>query len=185
MSEAIDHLKEWISFPEYLEREIRMEERHEYVDGKVFAMVGATESHEIVAGNVFADIHRHLKGHPCRVFKGDMKLKIALHRRDLGYYPDIMVTCEENDTDPLFKVSPKLLIEVMSNYRTDHMEKLFAHQQIPSLQDYLVVNQDPDEPKAWLYRRSHQWEQEDGAPDGVIQLRSIDYSIPLKDLYVA
>lgn len=185
MSEAIHQMKHWISFREYLGRESTAEERHEYVDGKVFAMAGATEAHEIVAGNLFVAVHQHLRGKPCRVFKGDMKLKIALHRRDLGYYPDIMVTCDPADAEPLFKESPKLLIEVMSNYKTDHMEKLFAYQQIPSLEQYLVVSQDPDERQAWLYQRANAWEQEEGAPGGVIQLGSIEFSLSLNDVYAA
>ena len=134
MSGAVHHLKNWISFSEYATGETVAEERHEYVDGKGFAVAGAGENHEIVASNLFAAIHQHMKGKGCRVFKGDMKLKIALHRRDLGYYPDIMVTCDPKDTDQNFKTSPKLLIEVMSNYRIDHVKKLFAYQQIPALE---------------------------------------------------
>ena len=54
MSGAVDHLKNWISFSEYVTGETVAEERHEYVGGKVFAMAGASENHEIVAGNLFA-----------------------------------------------------------------------------------------------------------------------------------
>ena len=185
MSGAVDHLKNGISFSEYVTGETVAEERHEYVGGKVFAMAGASENHEIVAGNLFAAIHQHMKGKGCRVFKGDMKLKIALHRRDLGYYPDIMVTCDSKDTDQNFKESPKLLIEVISNYRIDHVEKLFAYQQIPALEQYLVISQDPAEKQAWLYQRSQSWDQEEGTPNGVIQLDSLDFSVPLEDLYVS
>ena len=185
MNEAIGHLKNRISFSEYLTGETVAEERHEYVDGKVFTMAGASENHEIVALNLASAIHQHLKGTGCRVFKGDMKLKIALHRRDLGYYPDIMVTCDPKDAHQHYKESPKLLIEIMSSYKTDHMEKLFAYQQIPTLEQYLIVNQDPDEKQAWLYQRSQAWDQEEGAPNGVIQLDSIDFSTPLEDLYLS
>jgi Uma2 family endonuclease len=179
MAGAVSHL----TFSDYLEEESAAEERHEYVDGKVFEMAGASEAHEIVAGNLFVAIHQHLKGHRCRVFKGDMKLKISLHRRDLVYYPDVMVTCDPEDSEPLFKESPKLLVEVMSDYKSDHVEKLFAYQQIPSLEQYLVVAQDPREKQAWLYQRVSGWDQEDGAPEGVIQLASIDFSIRLDEVY--
>lgn len=183
MSEVARHLTDWISFAQYLEEEGAAEERHEYIDGKVFEMAGATEAHEIVALNIAAAIHQHLKGKPCRVFKGDMKVKISLHRRDLVYYPDVMVTCDPADSHSLYKESPKLLIEVMSDYKSDHVEKLFAYQQISSLEQYLVVSQDPNEKQAWLYQRASGWDQEEGAPDGRIQLCSIDFSFALDDLY--
>ncbi len=183
MSEALDQLEDWISFSEYLEGEKSAEERHEYVDGKVFAMAGASDDHETVAGALFSEIHQHLKGNPCRVFKGDMKLKIALHRRDLGYYPDVLVTCDPKDTHQQYKEFPKVIIEVMSNYKTDHLEKLFAYQQIPSLDQYVIVNQDPRSKEAWLYQRANGWEQEDGAPNGIIKIASIDFEIPLEEVY--
>jgi Uma2 family endonuclease len=183
MSEAARQLTNWISFAEYLEEEGNAEERHEYIDGKVFQMAGASERHEIVAGNLFVAIHQHLKGSQCRVFKGDMKVKVSLHRRDLVYYPDVMVTCDPADSQPLYKESPKLLIEVMSDYKADHVEKLFAYQQLPSLEQYLVVSQDPNEKQAWLYQRANDWDQEEGAPNGTIQLDSIDFSIALDEVY--
>jgi len=184
MSEAIDHLSGCISFREYLDGEAFAEERHEYVDGKVFAMAGASEGHEIVAGSLFASMFMHLKGSPCRAFKGDMKLKVNVQRRELGYYPDIMVTCDPADDHSLFKEKPKVIVEVMSDYKKDHLEKLFAYQQIPTLEQYLVVSQDPAEKKAWLYQRRNDWQQEEGAPDGIITLSSLNFSIGLAELYV-
>lgn len=184
MSEAIDHMKDFISFREYLEGEAFAEERHEYADGKVFAMAGASEMHEIVAGGLFAPIFMHLKGSPCRAFKGDMKLKVNVQRRELGYYPDIMVGCDPSDDHSLFKEKPKLIVEIMSDYKKDHVEKLFAYQQIPTLDQYLVVSQDSAERRAWLYQRDNEWQQEEGAPGGVITLSSIDFSIGLDELYV-
>lgn len=183
MSEAHLYTNSLVSFEAYLLGEKAAEERHEFVDGQVIAMAGASESHEIVAGNMFVAIHQHLRGKGCRVFTGDMKLRIDLRRRELSYYPDIMVTCDPADAHALYKESPKVLIEVMSNYKTDHLEKLFVYQQIPSLEQYLVISQDADAHKAWLYQRATQWDQEDGAPDGVIELSALGFSMKLEDAY--
>ena len=184
MSEGIDIYSDFISFREYLEGEKVAEFRHEYADGKVFAMAGASEGHEIVAGGIFSAIYQHLKGSGCRAFKGDMKLKVSVQKRDLAYYPDIMVACDSADNHPMFKERPKLLIEVMSDYKADHLEKLFAYQQIESLEQYLVVSQDAEKQEAWLYERSGGWQQTEGAPDGVIKLTCIDFSISLSELYL-
>tara|TARA_R110002096_G_scaffold100173_5_gene221972 strand:+ start:5406 stop:5963 length:558 start_codon:yes stop_codon:yes gene_type:complete len=183
MSEAVAFQKETISIADYLDGEPFALERHEYANGQVFAMAGASEDHETVAGNLFVHLHLHTKGKGCRVFKGDMKLRLSLNEADLFYYPDIMVTCDPRDTDPIFKKHPKVLIEVMSDYNKDHVEKLFAYQQIETLQEYLIIDQDPTEKKAWLYRRETNWAKEEGAPDGVVSLAPLDFSIPLAELY--
>ena len=169
---------------EYLEREQLAEERHEYVNGQVFTMPGASEQHEIVAGNLSAFMLFHLRGKRCRVFKGDMKVRLQLHEKDLFYYPDIMVVCDPEDSEPLFKTRPKVIVDVMTEYKSDHVEKLFAYQQIETLEEYLVIDQDPKRQQAWLYRKDRGWRVSNGAPDGVIQLESLGFSHPLADLYV-
>ena len=88
------------TFNEYLLWEEAQEERHEYLNGEVVAMAGASENHEIVAGNVFAEILMHLRGKGCRVFKGDMKLRFQAGSVDLSYYPDVMVVCDPADEHP-------------------------------------------------------------------------------------
>ena len=184
MSEAIDYEKDFISVEEYLEGEPLATVRHEYVGGRVIEMAGATEEHETVASNLFVSLYTHLRGRPCRAFKGEMKLRLFLNETELFYYPDILVTCDPRDTEKLFKRYPKALVEVMSNYKSDHVEKLFAYQQIETLEEYLVVDQNPETPQAWIYRKESGWKKENGAPDGVISLQTVDFSIPLADLYV-
>jgi Uma2 family endonuclease len=175
---------EFITVEEYLVGEQIAEERHDYVNGQVFVMTGATEAHEIVAGNLFIAIGTHLRGKRCRVFKGDMKVRLGLHGKDFFYYPDVMVACDPTDSEPLYKTRPKLIVEVMSDYKTDHVEKLFAYQQIETLEEYLVVDQDPKHPRAWLYRKDRKWSVSNGAPDGTIQLESIGFTHGLSELYV-
>ncbi len=183
MSEAIVHEKDYVSLADYLEAEPLALERHEYANGQVLAMAGASENHETVAGNLSAALLLHTKGKGCRTFKGDMKLRLSLHEADLIYYPDIIVTCDPRDTDPIYKKHPIVLIEVMSDYNKDHVEKLFAYQQIETLEEYLIVDQDPENQQAWLYRKETGWKKEEGAPDGRIALNSIRFSIPLAELY--
>ncbi len=185
MNEAIDYATTtgFISFEEYLEGEKIADERHEYVDGKVFGMAGASEGHEIMAGAMFVALHLHLKGTSCRAFKGDMKLKAAIQRREVAYYPDIIVACDPADRHPYFKERPKVLVEIMSDYKADNVEKLFVYQQIPSLEEYLVIDPNPANRQAWLYRRATGWQQENGAPAGTVKLASLDFETPLDGLY--
>jgi Uma2 family endonuclease len=143
---------------EYLAAEELAQTRHEYVNGYVFAMTGATDAHNVITGNLFAFLHGKLRGCPCRAYVNDMRVRIESVRS--YYYPDIMVSCEGFDCKSKFKTSPVLLIEVLSpsTAGTDRREKLMAYQKIPSLREYLIVYQDRQ--RLELYRKGsdNQWE---------------------------
>ena len=95
----------------YLDWENAQVEKHEFVRGEVFAMVGGRRVHGLVLGNAFASLKQQLRGTPCRVFADSMKLQIG---EDV-FYPDVFVTCDPDDlrTEQIFR-APKLLIEVLS-----------------------------------------------------------------------
>ncbi|MFT5469261.1 MAG: Uma2 family endonuclease [Verrucomicrobiales bacterium] len=173
----------FISIEEYLDGEEESEIRHEYANGEVRAMAGATEEHELVVLAIAAELRSHLKGKPCKVTASNLKLKIELNHADLFYYPDAMVWGDSDDNERLYKTRPKVLVEVMSRYKTDHLEKLFVYQQIGSLEEYLIVDQDFSDPKAWIYRRATNWDQELIKPGGLIELPSIGFSIALDGLF--
>lgn len=172
-----------LSFDDYLEWDLHQEEKHEFVNGRVFAMAGVTDDHDLVAVNILAALHTHLRGKGCRVYSSDMKLKVRFKHAEIGYFPDAMVVCDPEDTGKLFKTRPKVLVEVMSDFRKDHVEKFMAYQHLDTLEDYLVINQDPREPKAWIYRRSTDWDQEVVEPGGRIALPSVAFSVDLAELY--
>jgi Uma2 family endonuclease len=73
---------------EYLDREAQAAERHEYVDGIVYAMAGAGERHNRIAGNVFVTLRLAARATPCGVYVSDMKLRVA--HAAAYYYPDVM-----------------------------------------------------------------------------------------------
>jgi Uma2 family endonuclease len=141
-----------MSTDEYLEGELHSDTRHEYLAGEVYAMAGAGEKHNRVAGNLFFHLRAASRGKPCGVFISDMKLRIDAS--DAFYYPDVLVTCDPADTQPLFKTLPCLLVEVLSpsTEATDRREKLQAYRKLPTLRHYLLVSQE---------QRSVQWQQRD------------------------
>ncbi len=171
------------TFKDYLKWEAGNDEKHEYFGGAVFAVGGASDNHALVVGNIFAGLHHHLKGKGCRVYAADMKLKVSLKYADAGYYPDIMVVCDPDDTYSHFKTRPKVIVEVMSDFRRDQVEKFMVYQNVESLEDYVIISQEPDEPKAWIYRRETSWNQEIVKPGETLAIRSIEFSIPLDELY--
>ncbi|MGE9295013.1 MAG: Uma2 family endonuclease [Puniceicoccales bacterium] len=168
---------------EYLSAERDGEVRHEYIGGLITAMAGASRRHNIITGNLYADINRALRGTPCQSFVSDMKVRLALGRDEIFYYPDILVTCDSRDREHAdFVRYPKLIIEVLSpaTERLDRREKFFAYLQIPSLEEYVLISQ--ERPEALAFRAADNW-------TGVqitdtLELRSIGLPVPFADIFV-
>jgi Uma2 family endonuclease len=85
----------YFSAEEYLQWEDQQEEKHEYVDGLIYAMAGATENHIDVTTNLTVILVNRLRGGGCKLFPSDMRLNIA--SKNIYYYPDLLVTCDERD----------------------------------------------------------------------------------------
>jgi Uma2 family endonuclease len=71
--------------------------KHEYVDGQVYAMAGASDAHVTIMGNLFALLRSHVRGSGCRVFMADMKAQIQA--ANCYYYSDVIVTCDPRDRE--------------------------------------------------------------------------------------
>jgi Uma2 family endonuclease len=140
-----------ISESEYLKLEKAAREKHEYVAGRVFAMVGATAAHSIIVGNLHGNLFAPVKQAGCNSFISDMKVKVEVLRS--YYYPDLMVSCEPLKPEALFLTAPCLIIEVLSPSTTnvDRREKLIAYRSIASLKEYALFSQ--DQKQVELYRK--------------------------------
>lgn len=127
---------------EYLAREARAAERHEYVAGIVYAMAGAGERHSRIALNLSVTLRLAARASPCGVYMSDMKLHVA--QAAAYYYPDVMVSCEPSFPDTAVKERPCLIAEVLSpsTAAIDTREKLHAYRGIESLRYYLIVESD-------------------------------------------
>lgn len=156
--------------------------RYEYVNGQTYAMAGASRGHNRVVINFSSILHTYLKGSRCEVFQSDMK--VGLQRKDdtRFYYPDIQVSCAEED-NPYYNTSPCLIVEVLSEStaRKDRTEKLLAYQGIASLQEYVLCSQDT--PNVEVYRRSTGWQRERFNDGQRFLLASVNLEISVDDLY--
>lgn len=170
-----------LTLAEYLEFEATSPVRYEYVDGEVYAMVGASRRHHDVVGNIYARLRVAATGGPCRVYFEGVRLRL----RDDFYYPDLIVTCSKTDTDSYTVHQPCLLVEVTSptTARSDRTDKLEAYRDIPSLQCYLIVEQ------AWRrvvrqWRDANgAWQQEDLRGDGRIMLSCPEVMLTFDQIY--
>lgn len=171
-----------VSVAEYLEGEKDSPIRHEYVDGYVYAMAGASDCHNRISLNLASRLNDHLIEDPFEVFIADMKLMVDA---TTYYYPDVMVSCDPPGGDPYFRAQPVLLIEVTSpnTSRTDHHEKLVAYKHIASLREYALISQDSMHVE--MHRRnSDGWEVEKlTQADQKLRFDSVGLALKLEDIY--
>jgi Uma2 family endonuclease len=131
---------------EYLAFERESEIRHEYLDGKVFAMAGESLSHSRICVNLAGELRAKLKGKPCEPLSPNMKVRTST--ASLFSYPDVTVVCGEPIFHDLKKdvlINPLVIIEVLSpstaNYdRTRKFQRYRMGNE--TLTDYVLVTQE-------------------------------------------
>ncbi len=131
------------SAADYLVWESAQLDRHEFLDGEVFAMAGAEDRHVTVSMNLAFALRQHLSGSPCRTYMSDMRLHVAA--ANSYFYPDVLVTCSALDLDsPMLKSEPRLIAEVLSPSTAAYDRGLkFSHyRSLASLQEYLLIDLD-------------------------------------------
>ena len=131
------------SAEDYLAWEPAQLDRHEFVDGDVFAMAGAEDRHVTVSMNIAFALRQHLSGSPCRTYMSDMRLQVAA--ANSYFYPDVLVTCSAQDlASPLVKTEPKLIVEVLSPSTAafDRGLKFSYYRSLASLEEYALIDLD-------------------------------------------
>lgn len=183
---VIPQTKNTFDMDAYMAWEEKQVERHEYWSGEVFAMSGGTDAHYTILGNLFVTLKSSLSGSPCRPFVSGMKVQIKA--ADAALYPDVFVTCDHRDKTPeanLAKAHPILIAEVLSDSTAayDRSRKFELYQQIPELQEYLLIEQDRQH--ADLFRKNAEglWVLHPIRPGDTIQLHSLNQNISLASVY--
>jgi len=172
---------------EYLALEERAVHRSEFYRGEIFAMSGGSINHNRIVLNTVSALRTRLEAAPCEVFAADMRLLVEQHR--LYTYPDVAVVCGHpelvagrNDT----LTNPVVIIEVLSESteRYDRVDKFRFYRAIPTLREYVLIDQ-------YTPRVEHYWKgaddvwmfEEIAGLDGALELRAISVALSLRDLY--
>ena len=145
---------------EYLEWEAQQEFRHEYVEGKILAMTGASLPHIDITLSFYRALYSHLRQRGCRAYVSDAKVKDSKNNR--YFYPDLVISCNPDDfKSRQFIENPSVIIEVLSPSTRgyDRDDKLKYYRQFSSLQEYVLVDSESvsveiyqrGEGRMWLY----------------------------------
>lgn len=185
MNAAI-HPLERLGVDDYLQGEQRAEVKHEYLDGQIVAMGGASRAHGLLALSLSALLLPHARRKGCQLFTADMKVRIDHDSGSWFYYPDLVLACDPTDREPLYVRRPCLLVEVLSP-STEHIdtrEKLLAYRLLPSLREYLLLRQDRGQADLYQWSDEGRWQHHVlGQPDDALALRCLDAAVSLRDVY--
>jgi Uma2 family endonuclease len=179
--------KQKMTLEQYLAFERASETRHEYLNGEIYAMVGATEKHNTISVSLVLSLGPQVRKQGCRLYTNDMRLKVSA--TGLYTYPDITVVCGDRKFDDKYKdtlLNPTLIIEVLSpsteNY--DRGEKFRHYRALPSLQTYVLVYQDSPRIEQYVRRKVDMWEyKETIGLDAEAELESINCIMSLMQVY--
>lgn len=176
--------KTTFSADDYLAWEPAQLDRHEYLDGEVFAMAGADDRHVTTAGNVYMSLRQHLSGSPCRTYMSDMRVQVAAVNS--YFYPDVLVTCSALDlASPLSKSEPKLIVEVLSPSTAafDRGLKFSHYRSLASLEEYALVDLDTRSTDVYRKGLDGLWVLHPFAKDETVTLASVALSLTPVQLF--
>ncbi len=174
----------YYTLDEYLVFERETDIRHEYLDGEIVAMGGASRIHNTLVFNLGSAIRPHLRGTPCRIGGSDMKVLIEAVNR--SYYPDLVVSRSDphDEIDDYTETQPRFIVEILSpsTAAIDRTEKRLNYQRLDSLQEDVLVAQ--NERLIEIYRRqSDGWIYINYGADEVIELSSLNLYLGMDTIY--
>ncbi|HEY0776860.1 MAG TPA: Uma2 family endonuclease [Gemmatirosa sp.] len=172
---------------EYLALEDNATEKSEYVNGRMYAMSGASPNHDRIVFNATRELANQLRGRPCRGLTADMRVKATV--TGAYFYPDLGALCGTpeytNSAGVQMLVNPSVIIEVLSESTAafDRGEKFEHYRRIPSLREYAVIAQDRTFVELRVLRGDVWMLAAYSTPDDGVALASVGCTLRLRDLY--
>jgi len=172
---------------EYLDFEKSATVKHEFYQGEIFAMSGASARHNIIFKNLYRDLAFFLKGKPCQPYGSDLRLHIP--ENSLYTYPDISVYCgdiisSEKDADTA--TLPTVIIEILSpaTREYDRGTKFKLYRTIPTLREYILADAAAMNVEVFTLNEENVWQlTESRLPHELMIIPSLGFSITLAEMY--
>lgn len=164
---------------EYLQAELTSATKHEYIHGQAYAMTGASNNHARITGNIFGEFRNHLKGKPCEAFMSDTKVKAG----ESYFYPDVLVDCSKPSGTDYGVHTPVLIVEVLSKStkKLDLTTKLIKYINLPSLEEYVLLEQ--DSVSMQVLRKQNHWQPEYYFLGDSVTFKAIDLTLTVEEIY--
>jgi Uma2 family endonuclease len=172
-----------MSLEEFLAWEAEQPTKHEFADGEIFAMAGASRAHGTIALNLAALVRPAIRKTGCQAYIADMKV-VPPGQRAVRY-PDLVLTCDPRDLeDEQITRFPKLIVEVLSRTTAsvDRGQKFEEYRRIPTLEEYVLI--DSTQVLVQVLRRGADvWTFHEYGPGAAFRLDSVPLDLRVNDLY--
>jgi Uma2 family endonuclease len=182
---AVAYDKQKFTIEEYLQMERASEVKHEYYQGEIFAMAGASNRHITISSNLIIELGTRLKTSPCFPYGSDMRIHIP--ENTLFTYPDISIICGDINTfDKDTAIQPTILIEILSKSTRDYDRggKFKLYRDIPTLKEYMLVDSENIGVEIFRLNKHNHWELEEYKNlKDIITLPAIGVSFSMEDIY--
>jgi Uma2 family endonuclease len=169
---------------EYFAWEEKQLEKHEYIDGEVYAMSGGSKNHSLISVRFITLFSNHLESSGCETGNSDLRVKII---ETTNYtYPDVSVTCDDRDkTTTQYIIYPCLIVEVLSatTEAYDRGGKFRMYRNNPVLQDYLLVSSTTIEMDLYHKKDTGEWIIINYKEGDTVELKSINLSFAIEQVY--
>ncbi len=187
MSQSSAKKQQIISVEEYLAFEEKSKRKHEFIDGEIIAMAGATRKHSKISSNIGIELGYKLKGKGCEVHFGDLRIKAS----EKHYvYGDVTIFCEnpefETYKETEILLTPKVVFEVLSKSTEarDRGDKAQDYRRLPSLTDYVLVSQKRIFVEHFVRQTDGSWKLfEYNQLNEKLKISSINCELSLADIY--
>jgi Uma2 family endonuclease len=172
---------------QYLDLERHTEIRHEFLDGIVYAMSGASRAHSAICFNLAGITGLQIRGTNYQGFSPNMKVRAG--DASLYAYPDLTVVCGEpilHDDHGDVLLNPVVIFEVLSRSTEayDRGEKFERYKTVETLTDYVLVSQDRPRLEHFSRQPDGTWSlKEVGGLDASLDIASINCRLPLAEVY--
>jgi Uma2 family endonuclease len=172
---------------DYLRLEDQSEQKHHYLDGYLITAAGGSVSHGTIGGNIQAELRNVLRGKPCRAFNSDVQMAISARKY---LYPDASVVCGEplfHITNPRAPRNAVLIVEVVSESTGDfdRGEKFALYRQIPTFQEYVLIEQEKPQVTVYYKLEPDVWRMTFFLGlDKTVYLQTIDAHILMREIYL-
>lgn len=184
-SDAVPPEKIWTP-QEYLAWERQSPEKHEFIQGKVFAMAGASREHNLLVGNIVRLLGNALVNRPCEAYPSDMKVRIPATGDYV--YPDASALCGRplfDDQEADILTNPQVIFEVLSDSTEnfDRGEKFEEYKSIDSFKEYVLVSQEQVLVEHFIRQPDGSWTATSYKADDALELSSLRCKLAVNDLY--
>lgn len=172
---------------QYLTWERNEEEKHEYLEGEILNMSGASLNHNKIHGNLIGELYLKLKGKECSVYPAELRLYVKA--KESYFYPDATIICGEPEMadEKLDMITnPSVIFEILSPTTSDYDmgRKFFFYMQISSLKEYIMIDSQKQSIRIWRKSVNKNWSfQELEQHVELLNIETIRESVKLSDLY--